>query len=457
MTNINWQNALEEAIHHFRELLKIDTTNPPGRERPAADYIAGLLSQNGIESVVLESAPGRANLVARLKGDGSLPPLLLMGHMDVVSAEPERWSYPPFSGHIDEDGYIYGRGAVDMKQTVAAHLMATLLLKRAYHDQGRLPKRDVIFMALADEETGGDYGAQWMANNHSELFADAEYALNEGGGYGMELNGVKYILIQAGEKGTSRFYLRARGKPGHGSVPQPDASIVRLAGAVHTLGVTRLPVHLTRTTRAYLEVLAQTQPPEIGSQFQELLETGDADRILDTLAIPENLKRRIQAMLRNTAMPTILRSGQQLNVIPDFAEAGVDGRVLPGFDRDSFEPELRAVLGDDYADLTIDWTPHFGQPLEADVDGPLRDAIVDVLAERAPGCHLLPTMLTGGTDAKAIAPLGIKVFGFSPLPPDDHDIWTRVHAHDERLHQDSFRYCVQTTYDIVEKFVTAPA
>lgn len=454
MNTVNWPSFLSEATRRFRELLQLNTTNPPGNERIAAEHIANILSEDDLEAVILESAPKRANLITRLKGDGSLPPLLLMGHMDVVTAEPEKWTYPPFSAAIDEEGFIYGRGAVDMKQTVTAQLMALLAIKRTYHDQRRLPKRDIIYMALADEETGGDYGAQWMARHHADLFADAEYALNEGGGSGIEINGVQYVAIQAGEKGTSRFYLHARGKPGHGSVPQSDASIVRLAGAVQKLGTTSLPPHLTQTTRGFLDVLARTQPEPAASKLQELLESSAVDRILPDLPLEEPLKRRINAMLRNTAMPTILRSGQQLNVIPDFAEAGIDGRILPGQTRDSFEQEVRAVLGPEYADLTIEWAADLGQPLECDIEGALKEVIVEVLSERAPDAHLLPTLLTGGTDAKAIMPLGIKVFGFSPLPPEDQDIFNRAHAHNERLKEKSFHYCVEATCEIVERLVT---
>jgi acetylornithine deacetylase/succinyl-diaminopimelate desuccinylase-like protein len=454
MSAINWPATLDESTRYLRDLLRMDTTNPPGNERLAADYIAGILHENDLEATILDSAPNRANLVARLPGDGSLPPLLLMGHVDVVTAEPDKWTHPPFSAHVDQAGYIYGRGAVDMKQTVAAQLTALLSLKRAYHDQGNRPKRDIIYMALADEETGGEFGAEWMAKHHADLFADAEYALNEGGGDGVQINGVQYVTIQAGEKGTSRFYLHARGTPGHGSVPQPNASLIRLAAAVHRLGTTYLPPHLTRTTRGYLEILARTQPEPAATAFRDLLDTLDMDRILPELPVEEHVRRELNAMLRNTAMPTILKAGRQLNVIPDFAEAGIDGRILPGQSREAFVAELRAAMGPETDGLEIEWTPHFGIALENEPSGPLTDVITEVLAERAPGAHLLPTLLTGGTDAKAFVPLGIRVFGFSPLPPTDTDVFSRAHAHDERLHIDSYHYCVRTTYDIVERFVT---
>lgn len=450
-----WASILSEATRHFINLLQIDTTNPPGNERPAAQYIANVLSQHNTESVILESAPRRANLITRLKGDGSLPPLLLMGHMDVVMAEPDKWSHPPFSGHKDETGMIFGRGATDMKQTVTAGLAAFLAVKQKFHDRNELPKRDLIFLALADEETGGAYGARWMAENHADLFADAEFALNEGGGIAVEINGVRYMTIQAGEKGTSRFWLRARGTPGHGSVPMPDAGIVRLAGAVNRLGSAWLPVHLTATTRRFLEVLGETQPGQGAAFFRQLLHSEDPGRLLADAPLEPTLLRNLNAVLRNTAMPTILRSGGQLNVIPDVAEAGIDGRLLPGQSRADFEREVRAALGPAYADLEIEWaTPEPAIALEAELEGPLYSVIREVMAASAPGTHLLPTLVTGGTDAKAIAPLGIKVFGFSPHPADDLHIFERAHAHNERLHEASFHYCVRTTYEIVERLIT---
>jgi len=445
--------ALQEATTYFRQLLQLDTTNPPGNERPAADLIARILAENGVDATIVASAPGRATLVSRLKGDGTLPALLLMGHTDVVTAEPDKWDHGPFSGHVDEDGYIYGRGAVDMKQTVAAHLMAFLLVKRTFHDQGILPKRDLIFMAVADEETGGQFGANWIAETHPELIQDAEFALNEGGGWGTEFNGKRYISIQAGEKGTSRFWLRARGKPGHGSVPQADAGIVQLARAVAKLGSQAMPVHITATMRSFFQVLIDTQPADVAAQIQDLLETGDADRLLPVLPVSESTRRGLSAMLRNTAMPTILRGGQQLNVIPDFVEAGIDGRVLPGVSREMFLAELRTLLGPDFDDLEIAWAADLGLPLEVDFNSDLTDVIRAVMAEAAPGIPLLPTLLTGGTDAKAIMPLGVKVIGFSPLPPDDTDVFNRAHAHNERLHTDSYHFCVKHTYEIVRRFI----
>ncbi|HRJ44696.1 MAG TPA: M20/M25/M40 family metallo-hydrolase, partial [Caldilineaceae bacterium] len=377
------------------------------------------------------------------------------GHLDVVMAEPDKWSHPPFSGHKDASGMIYGRGATDMKQTVTAALATLLAVKKNFHDRGQRPKRDVIFLALADEETGGVYGARWMAENHAELFADAEFALNEGGGIAAEINGVYYMTIQAGEKGTSRFWLRARGTPGHGSVPMPNAGIVRLADAVRRLGSTWLPVHMTATTRRFLQVLADTQKGQNGVFFRQLLHSEDPGAVMDAAPLDPTMRRNLNAVLRNTAMPTILRSGGQLNVIPDVAEAGIDGRLLPGQSRADFEREIRAVLGPELADLEIEWaTPQPAIALEAELEGPLLDAINAVMAVRAPGTHLLPNLVTGGTDAKAIAPLGVKVFGFSPHPADDLNLFERAHAHDERLHEKSFHYCVRTTYEIVERVIT---
>jgi len=233
---------------------------------------------------------------------------------------------------------------------------------------------------------------------------------------------------------------------------------VRLADAVHRLGSTWLPVHMTATTRRFLQVLADTQEGQTALFFRQLLHSEDPDGVMGAAPLDQAMQRNLNAILRNTAMPTILRSGGQLNVIPDVAEAGIDGRLLPGQSRANFEREIRSVLGPDLADLEIEWaTPEPAIALEAELEGPLLDVINEVMAERAPGTHLLPNLVTGGTDAKAIAPLGIKVFGFSPHPADDLHIFERAHAHNERLHEKSFHYCVRTTYEIVKRVITSRA
>src|SRR5579863_1459440 len=306
---INWQAVDEEIVALVRGLLQLDTRNPPGNEVRAAQYLHALFEAEGIAGEIVGPSRERATFVARLKGDGSAPPLLLMSHTDVVAVEPEKWTHDPFSGDI-ADGYIYGRGALDMKQMATMEAMTMLLLKRV----GVQLKRDVIYMAAADEECGGHAGAGWVVKHRPELI-QAEYALNEGGGSGQEINGRRYYPVQTAEKGTVRFRIRTQGKPGHGSVPHFDNAILKLAAILTTFTPNLLPVHFTATFREYIAGIAATQPPEVAQALHAVLaDERTADDAIHALPIEESLKPRMHAMLRNTMTPTVLKAGGQINV-----------------------------------------------------------------------------------------------------------------------------------------------
>nr|MBA3533613.1 M20/M25/M40 family metallo-hydrolase [Ardenticatenales bacterium] len=266
---IEWDAIRDEVVAYLQTLLRFDTTNPPGNEILAAAWLAGVLQGEGIECQILESAPGRGNIVARLPGTGEEEPLLLMSHTVVVPAEPEKWEHPPFSGEI-HDGYIWGRGALDMKHIVAQHLTLMMIFKRLA-DRGIRLTRDLIFMAAADEERAGTFGAFWLVQNHPDLLR-AAYALNEGGGNTNQVGEALFMSVQTAEKGLARFRLIARGEPGHASVPREDNAVVRLAEAVVAIGRAKLPAHLTPTVRAFLEVMAAQQPPELKQAMLALLE-----------------------------------------------------------------------------------------------------------------------------------------------------------------------------------------
>ena len=260
-TNVDWNSVGDESVARLRDLLRLDTRNPPGNETQAAQYLREVLQREGIDSEIVGPSPDRGTLIARLRGDGSAPPLLLMSHTDVVAVEPEKWTHPPFAADIADD-FIYGRGALDMKHMVTMELMTMLLLKRLH-----VPlKRDVIYMAAADEEVGGEQGAGWVVQHHPQLIA-AEYALNEGGGNAFEIKGRRYYKVQTAEKGSARFRLRTTGKPGHGSVPHADNAVLKLAEAISRLRNSQPPIHFTASLRGYIEGIASAQPPDMAGQF----------------------------------------------------------------------------------------------------------------------------------------------------------------------------------------------
>jgi acetylornithine deacetylase/succinyl-diaminopimelate desuccinylase-like protein len=443
---IDWQAAGQEMIEHLRAILRLDTRNPPGNERLAAEYIREVLGREGIESEIVGPSPDRASIVARLKGDGSEPPLLLMSHTDVVAVEPDKWSHDPLAAEI-EDGFIYARGALDMKHMVTMELMTMLLLKRA----GVPLKRDVIYMAAADEEVGGHLGAGWVAQNRPDLI-QAEYALNEGGGQASEINGRIYYTVQTAEKGTARFRLRARGTPGHGAQPHDDNAIFKLSEALLRLRDQRLPVHLTASFRGLIEGIASAQPDDVAQALRAVVaDESKTDAAIEALPVADSLKQRLRAMVRNTVSATMLNAGSQINVIPSVAEAGLDGRILPGWTPEMFLEELRPILGDE---VEIEWLEP-SIPLEADPQSPLFDTIAAVLREHDPEATAIPTLLTGATDAKHIAPLGVKVYGFAPWPNDGPNEWSRIHGHDERISVHAAQWGMRVLYDVVSRFAGA--
>jgi acetylornithine deacetylase/succinyl-diaminopimelate desuccinylase-like protein len=369
-----------------------------------------------------------------------------MSHTDVVAVEADKWTHDPFSGDI-VDGFIYGRGALDMKNMVAMELMVLLLLRRA-----NVPlKRDVIFMACADEEVSGTYGSAWIAQNCPELI-QAEYALSEGGGEGLEILGKRYYTVEAAEKGVARFRLRTKGSPGHGSVPFSDNAVLKLATLLDRLNSIRTPAHFTRTFRAYIESIASTQPPEIAQAFLALLiDEATVDAAIDALPVSVAMQDDLHAMVRHTTAPTMLRAGEQGNVIPSEAEAIIDCRRLPGFTLEQVEAELRDIFGPE-ADIEF-ISPE--EPLEFDPASPLLDVIRAVVQQFDPEATVLPTILTGGTDAGNIVPLGIKVYGFEPiLFEPDGDGTNRIHGHDERISVESLQWGLHILYEIVARFVT---
>ncbi len=442
---VAWEALGRESLEHFKALLRIDTTNPPGNEIEAARYISALLTREGIEHQVLESAPGRASLVARLRGDGSAQPLLLNGHLDVVPVEADKWHHPPFAA-TEAEGCIWGRGAIDMKNMVTMGLMTLITLHRR-----KVPlARDVIFAAVADEEAGSDLGAVFLVEQHPELVR-AEYVLNEVGGHTLHMGRARFYPIQVSEKGICWFTLKARGEPGHGSMPHAGNPVLRIARAIEKLGRTRLPQHNTRVVEDFLTRLAMGAGFPQGQVLPLLLHPTLSGPLLDLLdKAQQGQGRGLNAMLRHTVAPTMLSGSSKVNVIPGTASVTVDGRVLPGFSTEDFLREVQQVVGDDL-ELSV-LNSHDGTQFTTDT--PLFDAICDAVRRHDEGAVPVPYMIPGFTDSFAYGRLGATCYGFSPVRIDDPSLnFTQMyHGHNERIPVAGYLWGQRVLYELVESF-----
>jgi acetylornithine deacetylase/succinyl-diaminopimelate desuccinylase-like protein len=421
-------SAVDEVVAITSELIRIDTSNTGDPdtvvgEREAAEYVAGKLTEVGYEVEMLDSgAPGRSNVICRLPGaDPERGALLVHGHLDVVPAEPSEWSVHPFSGAV-QDGYVWGRGAVDMKDMVAM----TIAVARQFKRDGVVPPRDLVFAFVADEEAGGAYGAQWLVENRPDLFAGCTEAVGEVGGFSLTMGEQQRIyLIEAAEKGIAWMRLRAKGKPGHGSFLHDDNAVTRVAEAVARLGNHTFPLVLTDTVREFLASMREIT----GLEFPE-------DDLEGSLAKLGPLARIVGATVRDTANPTMLSAGYKANVIPSTAEAVVDCRVLPGR-QEAFLREVDELIG---PDVTREWVTEL-PPVETPFEGPLVEAMAAALRVEDPGSRTVPYMLSGGTDAKSFHRLGMRCYGFAPLRlPADLDFASLFHGIDERVPVDALTF-----------------
>jgi acetylornithine deacetylase/succinyl-diaminopimelate desuccinylase-like protein len=429
-----WQGIVDQAVGRLQQLLRIDTTNPPGNEAAAAELLAGLLRDEGFEPVVIEGAPGRPSVVARLGGRGERGPLLLQGHTDVVPAEAGEWSRPPFSGDL-ADGCVWGRGALDMKGTVIMQLTALALAKRA----GLRPGGDVIFCAVPDEEAGGFVGAGFLVDEHPDLVR-AEVALGEVGGFTLFVGDRRFYPIQVTEKVGCRVDITVRGRSGHGSQPIRDGAMAKAGHVLQRLTGRRLPTHVTPIAEAFVRALGEAQPALLG-----LL---DPDRIDGVLAELGPQARMYEAILHNTATPTIVQGGFKSNVIPGSVTIQVDGRLLPGQSVEEFIAEVRALIGDD-AEIEHRYLPSH---TEAPIDAFYR-SLAGVIEELDSGATAVPYLLSAVTDARHFARLGIPTYGFAPvrLTPE-MPFWELFHSADERIPVDGLDFGIRALYRVIERY-----
>ncbi len=431
---INWPAIHQEALDIFVRYLQIDTSNPPGNEKPAARFLGALCEAEGIETEYIETAPNREVLVARMKGDGSKRPLMLCNHTDVVPVEAEYWDMPAFEGVV-KDGSVYGRGAVDMKGCGVMQLITVLLLKR----EGIPLKRDLVFCAVPDEEAGSEYGMVWLCEHRPDV-VDVEFELSEGGGgttrFGREE--AKLFSVATNEKDICWLRLTAVGRPGHGSVPHYENSAVYLVQALNRLIEWERDLTFTPDTEAYVARLADAglMPP-----------------LSDRAAVEERVKAspELLAMFTNTLNLTMLDAGIKANVIPAKSEAVIDCRLLPGQSKDDWMNRVRERIADDRVTVEL-YSPDQGEPARVDWDTELFRTINAVVKEAMEDAIVVPGMTIGGTDNRFLRELGIPAYGFIPclLSPDER---RGFHGNNEFLAIDNLNMGCELMYEIVRRMV----
>jgi acetylornithine deacetylase/succinyl-diaminopimelate desuccinylase-like protein len=454
---------LDELVELLRDLIRIPSVNPPGDEILAASFLESVFRAEGLEPTVVEPFPGRGSILARVRGDGSGgDPLLLLSHLDVVPADPAGWTHDPFGGDL-ADGYVWGRGALDMKSMVAMEVQVVRRLARTARQAGRDPatdpvpglRRDVVFCSSADEEAGGWQGANWLVNEHPEWLRAAA-ALNEAGGQAMTYGGVRFYPIQVAEKGFVVYRLHVKGRWGHGSVPSPDNAAV-LAARIVTRLAEPGPVRLTEAMKVALERAI----PHLAARSAEILrqlvsgvapEPGAIDAALRELCDP-GLARTISAIVRDTVSIGIVQSGVKYNVIPGTAMIEIDCRTLPGTDEPAMRAELRRRIGEElWARIEVE-CEQVGPAAQAPLDGPLYPLLEQVLREHDAEAVPLPVLAPFATDAKHLARIGVPTYGFSPLRLGKGEgLLDLMHADDERVGVEALRFGLPVLWDAVWRF-----
>lgn len=437
---IDWKAQEGEILRHYSALVQIDSSNPPGNETLVVNYLKKVFDAEGILSQVFALDPARANLVARIKGNGTKRPILIMAHTDVVGVQREKWPVDPF-GAVRKDGYIWGRGTVDDKDKLAANLMLMLLLKRT----GAKLDRDVIFLAEAGEEATTKPGIEFMVNQHFDQI-DAEYCLTEGGGATLMNGRVTAVRVSTTEKLPRRIRLVVNGTSGHGSVPRTDNALVHLSSAVAKIGTWETPLRLNDTTRTYFERLAGISSPEQAARYNGITDSRRGAAIQRYLAENEPMH---YSMLRTSVVPTILNAGFRMNVIPSQAEATIDIRMAPGEDQEAFFVQLQKVIGD--AAVKIERLTDGERPPTppSRLDNEMFRALETVSKRLYPNSVTLPTMLTGATDMAFLRARGIQSYGIGPASSDADRTNYGAHSDVERLLESSLYSFARFTWEAV--------
>jgi acetylornithine deacetylase/succinyl-diaminopimelate desuccinylase-like protein len=453
---------VDACVDQLRDLIRIPSVNPPGGgpdvaagrdprggETAAARYCAEVLAAEGIDADVIELTEGRGSCIARLPavGPATDPPLILLGHIDVVPVDAESWTRDPFGGEL-VDRVVWGRGAVDMKNMVAMELGVMLALKRS----GAALRRDVIFAAVADEEAGGEHGARGLVEQRPELFHGADgrpaaAAINEVGGYSMTVGDRRFYTVQVAEKGIAWTRLRTTGTPGHGSMPHADNAAIKLAGAVKAIAddQAKRPMRIIPVVAEFLAGIGLGNVVELAER-----DPAAANRALEATVADPVLRRSIDAMLRDTVTPNVMHAGKKVNVIPGAGEAEIDVRTLPGTDQDALLEHLQEVVGTDASVESVVTLPAVAWPADAEIVGLMHQA----LRRADPEAASVPMMITPGTDAKALAQIGIPCYGFAPLRLEpDVPFLSVFHGHDERIPVSALAFGLPVLADVVARFV----
>ncbi len=434
--DFNWKRVGDETTDLLRSLIRINTTNPPGNEVLAATFIKTLLEREGIPVEIYESAPRRSNLVARLSGGGSHQPVMMLSHLDVVAANSNQWSFDPFAGIID-GGYIWGRGALDMKGMLAMELMTLILYKRS----GQVPGRELILVAAADEEVGGLYGIDWLMSQGIQGLDDVEFVINEGG-TGFIQNGKPIFPCQNAEKGLLWLKLSLSGTPGHASMPSKDNAIVQMNKIIGRIGRHREPITLCGTSRSFLSQIALQHGVKLPSLPESL------DYTLKLFANRHfSRERSVQGMLYNTISPTILQAGMKTNVLPEQCELTLDCRLVPGETPEHFLEQLRNIINDSRVSCEV---LQAAAPTESPVDTELFRIMRQVVQQINPDSDVLPYLSTLATDSRYFRQKGITSYGFIPVLISEAEL-QRMHGVDERLSLANLEIGTRILYQVIQE------
>lgn len=438
---MNWDQLLEEATIHLQNYLRIRTVNPPGNELEGARFFKNIFDAESIPAELFEPSTGRGNLLATLKGDGTKRPLLLLNHMDVVPVEGTGWVADPFGGVI-KDGYLYGRGALDDKSMGIVEMMLLLLLKR----EGIRLKRDLLFLAAADEETGGDSGVQWALENLPSL-KESEYAINEGGYTILNEEGIAdRYEISNGQKVIFQLRLRAKGTSGHASMPHGDNPNVKLTRALEPITEWKTPINILPMVKVYFSKMAPKQPPEERAFFMDIekgLKDTDFSKRLTSNPI-------FNAMVRDTLCLTMLQGGSKTNVIPSESAATLDCRLIPGSSKENFLKEMKKKLG---TEVEVEVIGESQSVPPSSLDTELFLAIEHYVARTDPGCPVLPQLLPGGTDSRFLREKGIITYDFCPFRLTEKEL-LRVHGTNERIALENLRSGMRMLIEIIREVAT---